>query len=147
MPRPAALDELRAELDNDVTSVLALPPLAEAETLELAAELAGAPPGPGLRALVSYGSARVAVADGELRAGRAHIELHHLGEAVALDADQTRRAAGVDADARAFLVLRPYLKRAVRVTITDPADPTPYWLVGTRHPERLAEALSRVTRL
>ncbi|WP_284749057.1 BTAD domain-containing putative transcriptional regulator [Amycolatopsis sp. RTGN1] len=56
VPRPAALEELRAELDNDVTTVFALPPLAEAETHELAAGLAGAPPGPGLRTLVSYGS-------------------------------------------------------------------------------------------
>ncbi|WP_338087723.1 DUF3093 domain-containing protein [Nocardioides lijunqiniae] len=93
-------------------------------------------------ALVSYGSARIVVRDGELRAGRAHIDVRHLGAAAALDADQARRAAGVDADARAFLVLRPYLKRAVRVAIADPADPTPYWLLSTRHPERLAEALS-----
>ncbi|WP_460437576.1 BTAD domain-containing putative transcriptional regulator [Amycolatopsis stemonae] len=55
VPRPAALDELRAELDNDVT-VLALPPLTEADTHELATELVGAPPGPGLRTLVSYAS-------------------------------------------------------------------------------------------
>jgi hypothetical protein len=92
-------------------------------------------------ALVSYGSARVRVADGELRAGRAHIATGHLGPAVALDAEATRRTAGRDADARAFLVLRPYLKRAVKVEITDPADPAPYWLVSTRHPERLAAVL------
>ena len=53
---------------------------------------------------------------------------------------------GVDADARAYLLLRPYLKRAVRVEITDPADPTPYWLVSTRHPDRLAEAVTTLTR-
>jgi hypothetical protein len=29
----------------------------------------------------------------------------------------------------------------VRVTVTDPQDPTPYWLVSTRHPEKLVEAL------
>jgi DNA-binding SARP family transcriptional activator/tetratricopeptide (TPR) repeat protein len=56
VPRPAALDDLRAELDNDVTTVLALPPLADADTHELATELVGAPPGPGLRTLVSHGS-------------------------------------------------------------------------------------------
>uniref|UniRef100_UPI00356A0F5D BTAD domain-containing putative transcriptional regulator n=2 Tax=Amycolatopsis kentuckyensis TaxID=218823 RepID=UPI00356A0F5D len=56
VPRPAALDELRAEFDNDVTSVLTLTPLPEADTLELATRLVGAPPGPGLRTLVSYGS-------------------------------------------------------------------------------------------
>ena len=37
--------------------------------------------------------------------------------------------AGVDADARAYLLLRPYLKRAVQVDLADPADPTPYWLL------------------
>ena len=56
---------------------------------------------------------------------------------------QTRRVAGVDADARAYLLLRPYLKRAVRVEITDPADPAPYWLVSTRHPDELAAGADR----
>ena len=51
-------------------------------------------------------------------------------------------AMGPDADARAFLVIRPYLTRAVRVPVTDPADPTPYWLVGSRHPDALAAALN-----
>ncbi|RSD13294.1 BTAD domain-containing putative transcriptional regulator [Amycolatopsis eburnea] len=54
VPRPAALDELRAELDNDDTTVLALPPLPESAARELATELVGAPPGPGLQLLVSY---------------------------------------------------------------------------------------------
>ena len=64
---------------------------------------------------LSYGGARVEVADGELRAGRAHIAGTHLGAAEALDPEQTRRVAGPEADARAYLVLRPYLKRAVKV--------------------------------
>ena len=66
----------------------------------------------------------------------------HLGATELLDADGTRRVAGVDADARAYLLLRPYLKRSVRVEITDPADPAPYWLVSTRHPDQLAAALT-----
>ncbi len=91
---------------------------------------------------MSYGAARVSVRDGELRAGRAHIALHHLGAATALDAEQAHRLAGRDADARAFLLLRPYLRRAVRIEVDDPADPAPYWLVSTRHPERLVQALT-----
>ncbi|WP_151082529.1 DUF3093 domain-containing protein [Nocardioides cynanchi] len=90
---------------------------------------------------VSYGSPRIEVADGWLRAGRARISGEFLGSAEALDPDATRRVAGRDADARAYLLLRPYLKRAVRVTISDPRDPAPYWLVSTRHPEQLAAAL------
>ena len=59
----------------------------------------------------------------------------------ALDADGVRRQAGVEADARAYLLLRPYLKRGVRVDIADPADPTPYWLVSSRRPDALVSAL------
>jgi hypothetical protein len=92
--------------------------------------------------LLSYGAPRVRVHDGVFRAGRAAVEGRHLGAAVALDAEATRRVAGVDADARAYLLLRPYLKRAVRVEILDVADPTPYWLVSTRHPDRLVRALA-----
>lgn len=95
-------------------------------------------------ALGSYGAAQIVVADGELRVGRAHIDGRFLGGARALDPEESRRVAGRDADARAFLLLRPYLKQAVLVTLTDSADPTPYWLVGSRHPERLADALSRL---
>ena len=90
---------------------------------------------------VSYGAARVSVHDGTFRAGRAQIPVALLGAAVALDAVASRRLAGVDADARAFLLLRPYVKRSVRVPVEDPADPAPYWLVSTRHPDRLAAAL------
>ena len=59
-----------------------------------------------------------------------------------LDREETRRVHGVDADARAFLLTRPYLHRSVQVPLHDPSDPTPYWLLSTRHPERLAAALT-----
>ena len=88
-------------------------------------------------------SARVEVTDSTFRAGRACIELHHIGAVEHLDADRTRAVAGVEADARALMVLRPYLKNSVKVQITDPNDPAPYWLVSTRHPKQLAEALQR----
>lgn len=90
---------------------------------------------------ISYGSARIVVADGELHAGRARIPLGHVGAVTPLDADGMRRLAGVDADARAHLVLRAYVKRGVRVDIVDPDDPTPYWLVSSREPKRVAAAV------
>lgn len=92
--------------------------------------------------LFLYGDARIVVADGWLRVGRAKIEAHHIGGASALDTHETWRVAGPDADARAFLMLRPYLRRAVRIDLSDPADPTPYWLVSSRHPEALAGAVN-----
>ncbi|RNL64869.1 DUF3093 domain-containing protein [Nocardioides marmoriginsengisoli] len=92
------------------------------------------------------GSVRVEVRDGVLHVGRAKIALEHLGAAEPLDKDATRRVHGVDADVRAFLQTRPYLSRSVRVPIEDPADPTPYWLVSTRHPRQLAAALGGPAR-
>jgi hypothetical protein len=95
---------------------------------------------------LSYGAARISVGNEELRAGRAHISTDHIGAVTALDPDAMRLQAGRDADARAFLLLRPYLKRGVRVDLTDPSDPTPYWLISSRQPDRLVAALMRVGR-
>ena len=90
---------------------------------------------------LSYGGAYVEVRDGVLYAGRAHIPLSLLADPRALDGDEVRIALGVDADARAFLLVRPYVRRGVLVRVTDPADPTPYWLVSSRHPRTLAAAI------
>lgn len=92
---------------------------------------------------VSYGAARVSVHDGVLRAGRAQISTDHVGAVTPLEPETMRLQAGRDADARAFLLLRPYLKRGVRVDLTDPSDPAPYWLISSRHPDRLVAALAR----
>lgn len=97
-------------------------------------------------ALLWYGDARIVVRDGWFQAGRARIDAHHLGSVAALGVEETRLVAGRDADARAYLLLRPYIHRAVRVEVVDPADPTPYWLVSSRHPEALADALTALPR-
>ena len=91
---------------------------------------------------LNIGSARVAVDTDVLYAGGAHISLDFLGEPEVLDAEQTRRAAGMEADARAFFLLRPYLKQSVKVPIHDPRDPAPYWLIASRRPGELAAVLS-----
>ncbi|MEU8227235.1 DUF3093 domain-containing protein [Kribbella sp. NPDC048915] len=95
-----------------------------------------------LTMLLRYGGARVEVDDRQLRAGRAVIDRTYLGNVEALTGEAARYAFGRDCDPKAYLVLRSYLPGAVRVQITDPADPTPYWLIATRHPDRLAAALS-----
>lgn len=120
-----------------LATIVALPPSAAIAVTAVAAGLLAA-------FFLSYGSARLRVGDHRFYAGRAVIDTSFLGDATPLDAEGTRRQAGVDADARAYLLLRPYLKRAVRVDLIDPDDPTPYWLVSTRHPEALARALDGV---
>ncbi len=79
-----------------------------------------------------------------LRAGRAFVEAEHLGAITSLDPEQTRAILGPDSDARAFLAQRGWIPSSVKVVITDPADPTPYWVISTRRPHELQEALEAV---
>ncbi|HET6627677.1 MAG TPA: DUF3093 domain-containing protein [Nocardioidaceae bacterium] len=90
---------------------------------------------------LGYGSATLRVADGVFHAGRASIPAGLLANPVALDAQTTRRLIGVDANAHAYLLLRPYLKRSVQAAVSDASDPVPYWLVSTRRPDELVAAL------
>jgi hypothetical protein len=80
----------------------------------------------------------------ELRVGRAVLDLGYVSAVLGLDPEATARRTGPDADARAHLVLRPYVKTAVELTLDDPADPVPYWVVSTRRPTQLAEAITVV---
>jgi hypothetical protein len=73
--------------------------------------------------------------------GRAMIELDYVGGCRALDEAETRARSGPEADARAYLVLRPYVRTAVELTVADAADPVPYWLFSTRRPVALAAAV------
>lgn len=91
--------------------------------------------------LVGYGRALVAVGPKGFTAGRATLPAWAIGEVAALDAAAARAARGRDADPRAYLLIRSYAPGAVRVEVDDPDDPVPYWLVSTRHAERLATAL------
>ena len=93
--------------------------------------------------LLAVGSrGRVEVRDGVLHVPGARIPLDHLADGVALDRESLRRQAGPMADRSAFLVSRPWLHSAVRLMVTDPDDDTPYWIVGTRHPDLLLAAVS-----
>jgi hypothetical protein len=74
-------------------------------------------------------------------AGSARIPRLFLGPPEVLDAAGMRRARGPELDARAYLCLRGWIGPGLRVPVTDPADPAPYWLVSSRNPRRLSEAL------
>ncbi|WP_432061400.1 DUF3093 domain-containing protein [Streptomyces sp. S1] len=105
--------------------------------LIVAAVLAGA-------AVSSYGSARVRVVAGSLVAGDARIPVSALGAVEVLDAEEARAWRTHKADPRAFMLMRSYVPGAVRIEVTDPADPTPYVYLSSREPEALAAALDAV---
>ncbi|MBC7372476.1 MAG: DUF3093 domain-containing protein [Frankiales bacterium] len=83
----------------------------------------------------------VRVEQGVLQVPGGRIALAELGGVRALDRQATRLARGPLAQPRAFVATRSWLGASVQVQIEDPDDDTPYWLIGTRHPERLAEVL------
>jgi hypothetical protein len=77
-----------------------------------------------------------------LHVGRVFLEAEYLGTATALDRESAVRLRGRDADARAFVVLRAWIKSAVRIDVAGVRDPTPYWFVSTRRPHRLVAAIT-----
>jgi hypothetical protein len=52
-----------------------------------------------------------------------------------------RRVVGREGDPAAFVSIRPWIGPGVQVWLDDPEDPTPYWVVSSRHPARVVEAL------
>jgi len=93
--------------------------------------------------LLNWGSATIEVTGGVLRAGRDTLALSDASEVIALNKEQAALLRGPRADPAAYLLLRPYLKRAVCVRLTESAAAAgvPYWLVATRHPDKLATAI------
>lgn len=87
------------------------------------------------------GRIRVVVAGGELRVDDARLPVHLVADAIPLDAAGRRELLGTGADPLAFVVQRPWVSGAVQVLLADPADPTPYWVVSSRQPDRLTAAL------
>ncbi|NIZ92118.1 DUF3093 domain-containing protein [Kineococcus rubinsiae] len=84
---------------------------------------------------------RTRLADGVFQVGRARLPVAVIGAVDPVPAAERRAALGPQLDARAHLAIRSWVPSAVRIHLTDPHDPTPYWMVSTRHPERLAAAL------
>ena len=85
---------------------------------------------------------KISVSSTELRVGRAHIELAYLGPAQVLTIDQMRLTRGRDADPAAYLALRFWQPRGVKIEINDARDLTPYWLISSKNPKGLVEALN-----
>lgn len=83
----------------------------------------------------------VRVDDRVFRAGTARLPRSCVGGVEPLDREAMRERLR-SGDARAFLMLRSWSSRqGVLVNVLDPDDPHPYWLITTRRPARLADAL------
>ena len=86
-------------------------------------------------------SAAVLVDDRGLTAGPAHLPWDAIGDVEPLEAAAAKTRRGPRADPRAYLMMRGWVSTAVTVAVTDTRDPTPYWFISTRFPDRLTTAL------
>lgn len=94
-------------------------------------------------ALLGYGRVRVRVDAEGLHAGAAVLAWDAAGDALAHDRAATEARLGEGADHAAWLFVRGYVPESVEVAVADPDDPHPYWLVSTRHPAELLDAIGR----
>ena len=72
----------------------------------------------------------------ELRAGVAHLPVSLVGRVDVVTGEAKREALGPQLDPQAFVLHRPWVGPVVRIEVLDPDDPTPYWVISTRRPER-----------
>lgn len=97
--------------------------------------------------LIRLGGIRVSVdvpssEPAEVRVDDAHIPLSYVTDVNVLDYAAKIELLGPAAAPNVFIVQRPWIRSAVRIVIDDPADPTPYWIVSSRRPDRLAAAIN-----
>jgi hypothetical protein len=112
---------------------------------------------PGLRAWIGYavlvpllvgammwlGRTRVQVTGGELRAGAAALPLRFVGRVEIVPRKDKQVALGPELDPAAHMMHRAWIGPVVRIEVTDPDDPTPYWVISVRDAEGLVAALGR----
>ena len=84
----------------------------------------------------------IVVTDEGLRVGTAYLEREFWGQAQAFRGLEARHERGPGAHGLAWLSLRPWIDPVVKIEVSDPEDPTPYWLISSKNPEALLAALS-----
>ena len=88
------------------------------------------------------GRSRLEVKNGELHIQGAHLPLDLVTGTVGLDPRTLRLVVGREGDPAAFVQIRPWVGPGVQLWLDDPEDPTPYWIVSTRHPQRLISVVN-----
>lgn len=85
----------------------------------------------------------IVLSNAELRVSRASIPTSALGKSFAVTKDQIFLERGQKLDPKAYISFQIGVKGLVKTEIKDANDPTPYWLLSSRHPNKLAEALNQ----
>ncbi|CAM4338557.1 hypothetical protein MB901379_01838 [Mycobacterium basiliense] len=77
----------------------------------------------------------------ELWADAAHLPITVVSRSAEIPRTAKSAALGRQLDPAAFVLHRAWIGPMVLLVLDDPDDPTPYWLVSCRHPDRVLSAL------
>ena len=77
----------------------------------------------------------------ELWAGQAHLPVDVIARQAKVPRSAKFAALGRQLDPAAYVLHRAWIGPMVLLVLDDLDDPTPYWLVSTRHPDRVLVAL------
>src|SRR4029079_18634428 len=80
-------------------------------------------------------------AETELWVGDAHLPVSVISRSAEVPRSAKSAALGRQLDPAAYVVHKAWVGPMVLVVLDDPDDPTPYWLVSCRRPDRVLSAL------
>ena len=87
---------------------------------------------------------RVTSGDGEteLWVGDAHLPVSVVARSAEVPRSAKSAALGRQLDPAAYVVHRAWIGSMTLLVLNDPDDPTPYWLISARHPDKVLAALT-----
>ncbi len=97
--------------------------------------------------LVTLGRTEVRVVSGgdgaetELWVGNAHLPASVVSRSAVVPKSAKSAALGRQLDPAAYVVHKSWIGPMVLLVLDDPDDPTPYWLISSRHPDKVLAAL------
>jgi hypothetical protein len=79
--------------------------------------------------------------ESELWVGAAHLPASVISRSAEVPRSAKSAALGRQLDPAAYVMHRAWVGPMLLLVLDDPDDPTPYWLVSSRHPDRILSAL------
>lgn len=93
--------------------------------------------------LLLLGSPTIEITETEFIAGKARLPIALVGTVAGFSGIDARDQRGPKLDARAWLLIRGWIDPVVTVQVVDDNDPTPYWVVSTRRPAEVIDAIAK----
>ena len=129
-----------------VLPVLVIPPISYLTLLpfsEAAGLLLGITLSLGVLAAIWFAAPRVAVDTEHIEVGNASLPRKFVGKVELIEAKDAFAERGVNLSPAAYASFQSSVRTMVKIEVTDPEDPTPYWLFSTRNGEQIKKLLEQ----